>query len=535
MNDTELAERVAVALEAKAAEVTRPRRGFHPADGNVVPFDEPKVGTPGRSGGRNRWRALAAAAAVLALVITGGVIVMASDDGPGGTTETDVAGPQQEEDGAVGDSVSSGPPDALAPGWVPDDLLLWEAWSTYGPVPGDQGDAQLFMGPSEEAGVLVEIDEAPGPHGGMDQIEVRGQEGWSDTGGGADALFWDERDAAVAVFYKGMSTEDTIAFLESLSWRSEDPQDGFEPPEASTLSLVGETAGSSDDGEALNTRYVYGYGEPTVSLDHDMKLTIMTTVPLGDAAGSLTRDYLNTWFGGGRDEDGTVTELHFNPELTTLEVIGPDGSQVRIGARYEGLDESNVLRIADSISAVSGGELDGLRRSVSDLYADMPVLASADLPSATLSVRGREADQDPDDLGVFRAFCIEVGETDTWCSAEAPVVGSGTDRRLTSLRVGEDWYVAAVSPEEPPLITKGAVSAEALNEAMADNPDLDPEEIARALEESQGGTPEELAIDSETAVDDEWRFALAVAPADIDDVTVWFGTGYGTLFRSESL
>lgn len=532
IDDTELSERVAVALRAKAAEVTTLRRGFDPDRGSRLSSEEP-LGMLEHRSGRRRWRMLAVAATVVVVATAGGVLVSRSGDDPE-PTET---GPATETGpgGGEGDPASAGPPDgALAPGWVPDDLQLWDVSWHQGPSFGwFDGKAQMFSTSEDgDARVLVEITSQEDYVWGDEPVTVRGQGGRGYSGGGKDAVAWNEGDVSVSAFFTGISRDDTVAFLDSLAWRSGDRMEGFEAPEGATLSVVGETAGPPDAGQVVTTSFTYGYDVPTISLAHDDELSIYASIPIGDAAGTVTRDYLEAWFHDNLDEGGVTTSSELLGEtpdgstMASLEAALSDGTDLFILARYDGVSEADLQKIADSISQVSGDELDDLRRSVSNVYAAEPVVASAELPSATLTVRGQEG---------FHALCIEVGEADISCSATAPAVTDATPRRMTSVQVDGEWYVAAASPEEPPLVTEGAVSHEDFSDTMADLlDDVDPEELARALANSQGGAPEELEIESETAVDGEWHFAVAVPPADVDEVTVWFGTRFGVLSRSGS-
>jgi hypothetical protein len=419
---------------------------------------------PGRHG--KSWPALAAAVRVVALAAAAAVALTGGD-------RSDPA------------AVSGAPPGWLLPTWLPERTTVWgvEASGGADEAAGTEQDwsiVQLFGDPDDGRAIYVQASggSRQGPPGGARPVTVRGTSGWAapraDTGEIVDTVVWDERGATVTALYKGLTGAEAIAALDALTWRSDPPAGGFDPPGDGTLPLRGENI---EPGRDTNTvRLLVSEGVPA-SAPGRGRPGLSVHAAVGD---SLPLGYLDHWFHEEEGGDGPVRS--FDAATGELRVDWPDGRELYLsplGGDPRAVDEATLDRMADGVARGTAADLDDLRDRAATAAAGLPVLAAAATGAGTLEVRGE---------GGFAVLCLRTpsGESAD-CRGAAGLSFAATGSWL----VGGTWYVGAASSAGTPAIFGDRAASV---------------------------TGDTLPVES--AVDGPWNLVLATVPPGVDDVSL---------------
>lgn len=483
-----MATRVRSTLRAKADQVTV-RPGPFDADRPVTRAAEamPLSLTP-----RSRGRLVLGIAAVAVVAVLGAAAVVAlrrgSDDG--GTTSTAASTTTTEAESGV-DGV-------LAPSWSPDDLTLWAV--TWEQSPSDSagiGLEQLFGrgGGTADGAVHVWIQYGEGglPVGASPttvrgiQADLMPAKEFPDT---TSTLSWYEDDVNVSASFVGIGLEETVAFLDGLTWRSDDRLVGFAPQSSDDLDLLGETSPAPAGGTVLSARFLYLDAALSLAPGEGRQLEVHTTTATG---GGISSSYLRTWLHADRGEDGVLES--YDPRYGTVRRDWPDGRRLWVDANATAVDRATLVRVADSVEAVAAGELTQLREAVRDRVGGQDLVASAELGDARLEVRGTSA---------MAILCLQPAGGTRICPADV-AFGSSLS---TGFVVGDTWYAAAVSSGVTPVVSRPSPALPVT-------------------------VPEPLP-GSEAATSGEWSFTLVAVPAGLDTVDVWYGLHQTNLQRSQA-
>lgn len=423
----------------------------------------PVVGTaPGSQ--RKAWLALAAAVRVLALAAAAAVALTGGD-------RPDPA------------AVSGAPAGWLLPTWLPEGTTVWgvEASRVADGAAGTERDwsiVQLFGDPG--AGRAIYVQASGGsraePPEGARPVTVRGTSGWAaprvDTEESVDTVVWDERGATVTALYKGLTAAEAIAALDALTWRSDGPHGGFDPPGDGTVPLRGENI---EPGRATNTvRLLVSDGVPA-STPGRGRLGLSVHAAVGD---SMPLGYLDHWFHEEEGGDGPVRS--FDAATGELRADWPDGRELflsPLGGDPRAVDEATLDRIADGVAPGTGADLDALRGRAAAAVAGLPRLAAATTGAGTLEVRGE---------GGFAVLCLRTpygGSAD--CRGAAGLSFAATGSWLA----GGTWYVGVASTVGTPAIFG-----------------------------DRGASVTDDALPVESAIDGPWNLVLATVPPGVDGV-----------------
>ena len=436
LSDPDLTDLVGRTLRAKARSVTAPEasRPFEPTlrlptlsvppvapEPSFSAAPAPAAGDRGRRW--PRWP-LPVTAAVLVLVVGCAALVLSDDDG----TQVQVGRPGPNEPDLEIRTTALGDP--LVPQWVPEDLALTEgSWGT-GEVFSDYGPMQLFLD-GDQAGVAIEIGPSlPGTILGDEFVTVRGTEGSVTHSNRADLRVHWQEDASLTATVRGLSQDEALAFLDSLTWRSDDHAAGFAPPSGRALSLVGENL------DARPATHVYlTYSNPT-----GRTLTLRSLAGTGRPSSS----YLIGWLLDGRRDDGTVGL--FDPDVAgEIELRWPDGNSLDL--RGTGLSRDEMRRVVASLAPAGPDALAQLETQSSSHLAELPLIAEATLPSGT--VQRREA-------GDEHAACLRLGDAEPVCPnfSYLPTWFDVSDSVVANFALDGTWYVIAVA-SQPVTIAGG--------------------------------------------------------------------------------
>ena len=511
LTDADLANLVARTFRAQAARVRAPADPFDPTA---------RAGTddvPVPRGRRRRWRRVGVAAAAVVLVLAAGAVVtQAGDDGRGRTrTQSSTATtPMPEASADATPSTDAAPDGASAPGWVPEDLTLWSVrWSTAPGAVGGLDNLQLFTR-AAGGGVLVDIQPAnPGSSSGGDPLTVRGLPATvtpaKEFPESSSTVFWQE-DASLSATFTGMTVDEAVAVLDSLSWRSDDHQDGFAPPGDGSVELAAETEPDPGGAAPVSTvEFVYADDALTVMPGESRQLTVRATSAVGGVSRQTLLALLNGE--GGPEADGAVRS--YDPTYGTLQVVWPDGRQWWIDANASALTEDELAQVAAGMAPTSGEQLETMAAEAAARVEDLPVVAAATVGSgAEITVRG------PDGAGLL--LCLTPGDAgDEQCADpfdETALAGGPAGPLVAHIVVDGRWFVVAATTGEPVTIPQSGTG----------DTSRPPSEL--------GWRP---GIAGETADDGTWRFLLAEVPADVDFVgleTPGIGMGMQLTDRPEA-
>jgi hypothetical protein len=427
VHDDELAARVRAALAARARRLPRTDRPFRVDEPSL--FEEPVVVRP-----RLRW--LAAAVVLLMIGALATAVAVRSDRRSSVSTATNSDSPAPPTS-AVGSAV----PGALASGPSEDGLQLWSVtWGSSSPV--DSGSRSELFGRTDGTGgkVLVQVTGAnPGSAGCCSAVTVRGQSGeiapakeFSDS---TATIVWQE-DASMQATFKGMSEQQALDFLGTLTWRGQDHQAGLDPPSVSDLVLLGESDGGPS-APAVAADLVYRDQPAWTGPGSGRQIEVRTT----DAVGRVTADYLKVWFDGDRVDDHTVQS--FDPSFGTLFTVTANGQSVWVDGYRTVTDRTRLQGVADHVIARTGSEMLGLRNDSERLAAQLPPLGSVTLSSGTVEIHGTSDAQ---------SVCLLIESHPSRCSAPAPA----GQPALGSFLVDGRWYVVAAGGSEIQVTTDRA-------------------------------------------------------------------------------
>jgi hypothetical protein len=420
----ELEARVRAALAERARRLPRTDRPFR-VDAPVL-FEEPLVE-------RHRLRWVAAAVVMVMIGALATAVVVRSDGRSSVSTATN-----SDSSASPTSSVGAPVPGALASGPSEAGLQLWSiAWGSSPPV--DSGSrSELFGRPNGTPGkVLVQVSGAnPGSTGCCSPVAVRGQSGqiapakeFSDS---ASTIVWQE-EATMRATFNGMSEQQALDFLGTLTWRGQDHQAGLAPPSESDLVLLGESDGTPS-GPVVAADLVYRDQPAWTGPGSGRQIEVRTT----DAVGRVTADYLKVWFDGDRVDDRTVQS--FDPSFGTLHTVTTTGQSVWVDGYGTVTDRTRLQGIADHVMPRTGSEMLGLRNDSERLAAQLPVLGSVTLSSGTVEIHGTSDAQ---------SVCLLIESQPARCSAPEPAGLTA----LGSFLVDGRWYVLAAGGSQIQVTT----------------------------------------------------------------------------------
>lgn len=447
-----MADQLRAALAAKAAEIEVRAGRF---DLRRPPLRLVTDVTATLSPSPRRFRLVLAGAAALALVVAAAAVAVRSDRGhptatPSASTTT----------GASATPPTTPVPDGvLTPGpEVPPDLTLWSVgWSSRPLQEGLVGIEQLF-GPADgdtaAGSLLLRVQVGGGGPVGLGPTAVRGTVGDlapAKDVAGASTLTWSEAGATVDASFRGLTVADAVAFLDRLTWRTDDPLAGFGwPPDRAGPILLGERTAAAPDPTTVGTRFVYLDGDRRVAPGAGRQLaarTVTITNPAAptDDGTTVASSYLQTWFRGGPGPGGSMQS--FDPVHATLRRDWPDGRSLWLDANRSAVTEVELRAVADGIAPAPAADLAALRDKVRARVGRHQVLAgSADLGLGTVEVRGDAP---------TRALCLVLPGRRPLCPAEPLGVGAGDggEGLVGGFLVDGTWYVVVATTTGPPTIT----------------------------------------------------------------------------------
>lgn len=395
------------------------------------------VGTVGR-----RTRALVAAAACLVLVALVATPV--------------VLGGDQPDDLVVQPLELGDPPDGwLLPGWVPEGMDLWGIDTSVSPSAGDGDPAtipQLFGDPQGDRAVYVTSHRYEIAPATAEDVAVRGTTGSAGTGWGAAeedlgaAVRWRERGADITALYRGVSRDEAIAVLDALEWRSDDPVDGFAPPDDDAWPLRAEATSRAT--VSHDATLVYSDGVPsTDGRTGPPGLTVSTT-----SSSAVSAGYLETWYLQG-EGDGTGPLVSYRADWHELAVHWPDGRSVTVGAWPTGdagdpsVTHGVLERIATSAAVATPADLADVRQAVGDRIAALPVVATADTAIGAVDIHAEDG---------YVRLCLrrpDGGAADCDTSVHGGAASpDGSALATAQWTIDGSWTVAVASRGEVPRI-----------------------------------------------------------------------------------
>jgi hypothetical protein len=441
---------------------------------------EPPAYSEPRPPAARRRRPLPAAAVVAALAI-------------GAVGAIGLRGDSAEEQ--VSTTALDDPPDGwLVPTSLPAGMQLWglefsapaasERLSESGTIP------QLFGDPDQGRAIYITSSYYDVVPETAEPVTVRrrtGQAGTSwdvaenDVG---DAVSWEEQGASITALYKGVTRSEAIGVLDSLHWRSDDPADGFSPPDDEAWALRGEIAGWPPVGHEAD--FAYSQGVPSASsTDGRPDLWIHT-----QASSEISAGYLEGLYKHGSETGNPGQPVTNFEEWGRLEIYWSDGRSVIIeplsGSSAQATNREQLEQVALSLTVAGEADLEALRDQAETNIAALPVVASGETTIGTVEVHGE---------GSFVRACLKRSlDGSPNCPAEAISGGSGAaDRLMTSAdwTVDGTWYVVVASTVDHVQI-------------------LGSEDASHA--------PDAGELPAETTTAGEWTIYVAAPPPGIDQV-----------------
>lgn len=454
IDENELTRRVAESFRAHAVEVTLADEPFDPTRRLPQPLAEV-------TGGR-RGRALLLAAAVTVVAGLGATAWLVEGDGG------------RDDPTTVTPSMHTPPTDVLAPTEVPDGWVATRAQWSEGlladPFVGDSLDhgerAQLFGDPNAPTrGLLVESDgrlkgeafpdgtdvTVRGVPAGAQTVEQQTELRFWPTG--VAFLEWSENGHTFRASYRGMTRDEAIAIVDDLRPRTPDLTAGFDlGPTAGGLALVQEVLDPTTETDHVGLVY-----EP----QHETALVgPYLTVGTSAAVGRPTVAYLGTRLAGEVAADGTATAWDprgwlrlarpdgtlVDVSLQTLVINGQADPEERNAYDIPGVGSAAEVarQVAESVQRISPDDFGDLDHSTQLMAADKPLLASVELPSGTLEVRGRVPAE---------GFCLIVGQTSRCTQHGESFTIDGV--MFGELVIDGQRYAIGASQDRPPTIRLG--------------------------------------------------------------------------------
>jgi hypothetical protein len=439
------------------------------------------------------------------------VVARAGDDGRGRTRTQSSTATTPTTDASAEPTTDPAPDGASAPGWAPEDLTLWSVrWSTAPGAVGGLDKLQLFTR-AAGGGVLVDIQPAnPGSSSGGDPLTVRGQPATimpaKEFPESSSTVYWHE-DASLSATFTGMTVDEAVAVLDSLSWRSDDHQEGFAPPGDGSVELTAETEPDPDGAPVSTVEFVYADDALTVLPGESRQLTVRST----SAVGGVSRQTLLALLNGEAEPEAEGPVRSYDPAYGTLQLVWGDGRQWWIDANASAVTEDELQQVADGMAPVSGDQLEAMAAEARERVEEFPVVAAATVPSgAEIAVRG------PDGAGLL--LCLTPGDAgEERCADPFDEISSGGQAGPLVWNVVADgrWFVVAATTGEPVTLPYSGTG-----DSSGPMSDLD----------WQPGLP------GETADDGVWRFFFAEIPSDLDFVAVeapGIGAGFQVVGRPE--
>jgi hypothetical protein len=449
--DADLERQVAATLVAHARGLAVDDRPFEPIRTSLDLGGGDLAGPPPSSLGRRRALRAVAATVVLAAGVAG-VVARTDDDGADLRLE----------------AVPGLPEDALVPAWDGPDG--WElSGLDWNVLPGSLSDptwqaetVQLIGDPTDENGLeralLVEIN-AGGIAEAPERTMVRGKAGqWGPDQRNPDVtmLLWDEEVGLhMRATYRGMSTPEVVAILDSLTVRPGGVEAGFDLPSGGLpdgLALLGEARDADPREGPTAVSATFGprvLEEPGILGGIRHKASVETVSPVG----GLTPEYVTAWFMAGRGDDD-VARWWTPPEdfgegvpenEGVLRTIGPDGRGVAVTIDDDavaddglGSPEDVARDITDSVAPATSDRLSELWERLVDQWAARELLVSVPTPAGTVELRG---------TGSESVLCLRDSEMLSCAAAEHPNPNSPPD--------GGDFdgqWMATVPTEEGDLL-----------------------------------------------------------------------------------
>jgi hypothetical protein len=448
-----------------------------------------------------RRRLLPVVAGACTVLVAGALALMGAgrgDDGRTRTAETTTSTPSPDR------SASGAPDGLLLPGWVPEGMQLWSAeWYVSGAQVGHT--YQLFGDPDAGGAVLVWLQPQSNPLPAGEPTRVRGRpavvesrtdDPWPTT----RALSWSENGSSITASFRGMSTDDAIAALDGLRWRSSSYEEGFADPGDRSLPLQGETAPGAG-GAMLAATFHYSDGLPATSVWEGRRfLDISTSIPSGEG-GSRLVDLQESFYGERR----ALSEPVVSVEQTIAIRTWADGRHGLVDSQGSVSDEAALRRVAEDLRSGTSDDFDRLRAEATAQRARLPLVSSAGLPTGVLEVRGE---------GGFTALCLTVVAHEPTCG-----MGPATRGPVLSVVVDGVWYVAAASTSGEPSVQAALPGTGGL---------AAPSDVVDAANRQAGS--DAGPYPGETAADGPWKFVLVRPPAAVEAVTAGF-EGIGQTFE----
>jgi hypothetical protein len=251
------------------------------------------------------------------------------------------------------------------------------------------------------------------------------------------ALIWREGGFEITATFRGLSSSQALAFVDTLQVGHGTVAAGFEAPAGSDLAPL-ELPSSADapTGLVLNSRYATG-------TDGAGELDVSTCPPGAGCSGS----YADVWIWGSRLADGSVEgELSsYGAPPSSYERVWPDGQDVEVNTYAAGeIDLELARQIADGVALGDRAQVVALQTQVSDRLLALPRVAAASFDTAAVEVH-RD--------GRLTAVCLAPSGQSLSCpsatfSDPATPPTGGFDASVLS---GGRWIVAAAIQASTPF------------------------------------------------------------------------------------
>jgi hypothetical protein len=467
---------------------------YDPVPPPFAPSRSPSVVLPGEAaaGGSRRpgrvW--LVAAAAAVALVAGVASVVALRDDDPG-----DDPGDVQAGDTPSLPVPAPAPDGMLLPTELPEGMDLW-ALQWRPPTPTDGGPVLLQAfedGARERRVVITEAPDAFFAAAGNSATPVRGHPATvtapNAASGELKTVSWGEDGNIVEANIVGMTAAEGIAFLEQLERRSGDGVRGFDAPSGVPLQLAAEAV---DDSTTLRPIVWAAYGR---GLPRDGGSDGRLSVWVMPATGAPRPEHVRARLWATVDDDGTVV----SGEGGHRTWYRPDGLIVAVSAGAE-VDPADLERLVGSLAPVTAADLVA-RRDQAEAWAqsELPVAASAALPSGVVEVRGAAG---------FHVLCARLpADGPGRCSVGSlpPPMDTG---EVATVFAGDDrWYAVVATTRAPTMNWHG----------------------------NGGSSPPPADAVPEEATDGAWLISLLPVPSTEPAVTVGGGReGTDVLIRDHA-
>ncbi|WP_426571914.1 hypothetical protein [Aquihabitans sp. McL0605] len=493
LSDGVLADRIRVACAAHVRDLVVDDRPFDPSRPRLdgVPLRAPGSG---RRPPSRRDKRLLVGAAVVLLVVGAVVVTRRSSDDPQPVTVTPSVTTTVPFDGGV-ELPEVAAPSALSPLGL--HLAAVERWIQ---PPSTSDRTQLFGTRTEGVKVLVSADPRLVVGVGA-QTVVRGQPAWIEPAPGlgptGTTVVWEEGGATLSAQSVGLADADLVQLLDSLTRRSADPVQGFDPPAGGEVIDLGEAG--PERTPASITELTYREPEPGSKAGSVQELRIRTTTNAATAASPLQEPsvaHLQARLANASDEERDAPSVRsHSASYDRALIIGPGRADVTIEVAEGRGTEEDLAAVAIGLRWVRDDDIDELRDSLDAQLAGSHRLASDDLGAGVVELWGEPGDP---------AVCLLVDGIRRCSRAEE----AGT-MAVSALLAGH-WYLGLASASGVDL-TVGQASAT-----------------------GTAATGERLASRSKAVPSGDRTLTLVAVPDEVHEVVAGSGAGARAVPRPRS-